>query len=271
MALFQKRGIWDGGKILHIPITQISPAPSQPRTVFDPEELQSLASSIQEMGILQPLSVRKVDNQWQLVAGERRLRAATMAGLTHVPCLAVAVDGQMASLFTMMENIQRKDLNFLEESRGLRHILETFHLSQEQLAQRLGRSQSSIANQLRLLRLPDSVLLPLAEGGFTGRHARALLRLSDTQQVEEITQRILVDKLTVAQTEQLVAEFLSPVPKKVRQKLRFIPKDIRIFMNTLNRSLKMMQTAGLDARCVQEEGADEYVVTVHIPKGVTKG
>ncbi len=268
MALFQKRGLWDNDKIKYIPIEQIVPAPDQPRTVFDPDALQSLSDSIGQLGILQPLTVRRIDGTWQLVAGERRLRAATMAGLTHVPCLTIQTDSQTASLLTILENIQRRDLNFLEESRGLSYIISTYHLSQEQLAQRLGRSQSSVANKLRLLKLPEEILTSLCEGGYTERHARALLRLQDHNQLQFVTHTILQNKLTVAQTEELVESLLSPAPSKPRPKIRFIPKDVRIFLNTIQRSLKLMQSAGLDARYQQQEEEREYIITVHIPKPV---
>ncbi len=266
MSLFQKKGLWDSGKIMQLPIDQIAPAPDQPRRTFPPDSLQSLSQSIQQLGVLQPLSVRRVDGQWYLVAGERRLRAAQMAGFTHVPCLSIATDSQTASLLTMMENLQRQDLNFLEEARGLLHIIDTFHLSQTQLAERLGRSQSAIANKLRLLKLPDHILTALCEGGCTERHARALLRLADPQQLQQATDAILRDELTVAESEVLVATLLCPTPPKANPHRRFIPKDIRIFMNTIHRSLNLMKTAGLDAHCVQEEQDGGYVVTIHIAK-----
>ncbi len=269
MTLFQKKGIWEGDKIKYILIDEISPSPHQPRRIFEEDSIQSLANSIGELGILQPLSVRRVEGNWVLVAGERRLRAAQLAGLTHVPCLILSSDSQTASLLTMMENLQRKDLNFWEESRGLQDIIHRFHLSQEQLAQRLGRSQPAIANKLRLLKLPEGVLAALAEGGYTERHARALLRLSDDKIQLEVTHSILKDKLNVAQTEALIESLLSPPPpKKPNPRIRFVPKDVRIFFNTLHRSLKLMQCAGLDASCNQLEEDSEYVVTIRIPKSV---
>lgn len=267
MRLFQKNGLWDSEKIHHINIADIAPSPHQPRRIFDDTALQALSDSIKELGILQPLSVRRVDGQWILVAGERRLRGAQLAGLATVPCLVVSTDSQTASLLTMMENLQRKDLNFLEESRGLLSIIQTYHLSQDQLAKRLGRSQSSVANKLRLLKLPEEILTALSEGGCTERHARALLRLSDRQQLQIAVDKILQDRLTVSQTEGLVESLLAPPPpKKPAPRVRFVPKDIRIFLNTVHRSLKLMQTAGLDAQCHQQEDEGEFVVTIRIPK-----
>lgn len=275
MILFQKKGLWESEKIKQLPIDQIAPSKNQPRTVFSPDSLQSLADSIAQLGILQPLTVRRVEDGWQLVAGERRLRAATLAGLTHVPCLVVRTDSQTASLLTMIENLQRQDLNFLEEARGLQHIIDQYHLSQQQLADKLGQSQSAIANKLRLLKLPQEILTALSEGGYTQRHARALLRLTNQKQLESATHTIIMEHLTVAQTEQLVDCLLTPPPvqptlqKNSKQKIRFVPKDIRIFLNTVQRSLKLMQCAGLDAQCLQQEEDSAYIVTIRIPKPIS--
>ncbi len=267
MTLFQKKGLWDCDKIRFLPVHQITPSSHQPRSHFDDAALQSLADSIAQLGILQPLTVRRTEGGWQLVAGERRLRAAQLAGLTQVPCLVIQTDGQTASLLTMVENLQRRDLNFLEESLGLRNVIDTFHLSQEQLANKLGQSQSSIANKLRLLRLPQPILSALSQGGYSQRHARALLRLTDPLQLQQATDAILSNRLTVAQTEALVDGLLAPPPpKKPNPRIRFVPKDIRIFMNTMHRSLKLMQSAGLDAQCLQQEDEGEYIVTIRIPK-----
>ncbi len=273
MTPFQKKGLWESDKIKQLPVGQIAPSKSQPRTQFSPDGLQSLADSIAQLGILQPLTVRRVDGGWQLVAGERRLRAAALAGLTHVPCLVVRTDSQTASLLTMIENLQRQDLNFLEESRGLQHIIDRYHLSQQQLADKLGQSQSAVANKLRLLKLPQDILTALSEQGYTQRHARALLRLTDLDQLESATLTIIKEGLTVAQTEQLIESMLSPPvqptpSKNAKQKIRFVPKDIRIFLNTVQRSLKLMQCAGLDAQCHQQEEDSAYIVTIRIPKPV---
>lgn len=268
MALFQKRGIWNSGKIQYLSIHEIIPNPNQPRTVFDDDGLHALAESICAMGILQPLTVRRVDAQWELVAGERRLRAAKLAGLVEVPCLAVEVTTQASSLLALMENLQRKDLNFLEESRALSRLISTFHLSQEEVARKIGRSQSAVANKLRILKLPTDVLTALCEQNYTERHARALLALLTQETLLYRTlETILKDKLTVAQTEALIEELLAPpLPAKNKKNLIFIPKDVRLFLNTLNRSVKLMQSAGVAACCEQEELEDALLLTIRIPR-----
>ena len=268
MALFQKSGIWSSGKIQYLSIADIIPNPHQPRTIFDEDGLHMLADSIRAMGILQPLSVRRADGHWELVAGERRLRAAKLAGLAEVPCLAVAVDTQSSSLLALMENLQRKDLNFLEESKALARLISTFHLSQDDVAKKIGKSQSAVANKLRILKLPNDVLTVLCEGKCTERHARALLALSTHETLlYQAVKTVLMDKLTVVQTESLVDSLLAPPPlPKHKQKCVFIPKDVRLFLNTLNRSVKLMQSAGVAACCQQEELEDALLLTIRIPR-----
>ena len=182
-ALF-KRGPLDASRVMFLPVDAIAPNPYQPRQPFAREELDELAQSIRALGVLQPLTVRKGEGGWELVAGERRLRAARLAGLDRVPCLSVRVDGQTTSLLALVENVQRTDLDFWEEALALRRLLDTFHLSQEEAARRVGKSQSAVANKLRLLRLPPEVLARLRAGGFTERHARALLKLEGSPLLE---------------------------------------------------------------------------------------
>ena len=176
MRLLPKKGIFDSGRVLFLPVDSILPNPDQPRTLFSQPELEELADSIQSMGILQPLTVRRREGGWELVAGERRLRAAKLAGLREVPCLSIQTDGQSSSLLALVENLQRRDLDFWEEALALRKLIDTYHISQDEAARRLGKSQSAVANKLRLLKLDPAVLTILREGGCTERHARALLR-----------------------------------------------------------------------------------------------
>lgn len=173
MSLLRRKGLFESTKVLFLPIAAISPNPDQPRTCFSREGLEELAASIQELGVLQPLSVRRSKNGgYELISGERRLRASRMAGLTEVPCILVSVDSQGSSLLALVENLQRRDLNFVEEATALAKLIETYHLSQEEAARRIGKSQSAVANKLRLLRLPPDVLTLLRERGCTERHAR---------------------------------------------------------------------------------------------------
>ena len=265
MGFLTRKGIFDGGKVLFLPVEEISPNPDQPRRVFSQPELEELAASIRALGVLQPLTVRRREGQWELVAGERRLRAAKLAGLSQVPCLSVQVDSQSSSLLALVENVQRRDLDFWEEALALRQILDTYHLSQEELARRVGRSQSAVANKLRLLKLPDEALALLRAHGATERHARALLRLDSPERQLEAAEQVAARGLTVAQTEALVEQLLRGAPSS-RKKPTFILKDVRLFLNTLSRSLELVRSAGVDARCRRQDTDEEILLTIHIPR-----
>ena len=173
------RSFMESGRVVFIPIGAVHPNPSQPRKIFDQQGLQELAASIVQYGILQPLSVRRRENGFELVAGERRLRAARMAGLTEVPCILLAVDEEQSGMLALVENLQRRDLDFIEEAEGLARLMRLYGLSQEQAAMRVGKSQSAVANKLRLLRHPPRVLAAIRQNGLSERHARALLKLPD--------------------------------------------------------------------------------------------
>lgn len=265
MRLLPKRGIFESGRIMFLPVEVIVPNPNQPRTVFEERELEELARSIGELGVLQPLSVRRSGGSWELIAGERRLRAAKLAGLKEVPCLSVQADDQASSLLALVENLQRRDLDFWEEALALRKLIEQYHLSQEEAARRIGRSQSAVANKLRLLKLPNEVLEVLRNGGATERHARALLTLPSALLQTQAAQRVVGDKLTVAQTEALCEQLKAGEPQK-RRKPVFVVRDVRLFLNTITHSLEVMRSAGVDAQCRREDKDEEILLTIHIPR-----
>ncbi|MBQ3135059.1 MAG: ParB/RepB/Spo0J family partition protein [Oscillospiraceae bacterium] len=262
MTFLSRRG--DGPRILSLPIDQIRPNPDQPRRTFDPQSLDELADSIRALGILQPLSVRQTDCGWELVAGERRLRAAAMAGLERVPCLPIQADSQNASLLALVENLQRQDLDFLEEALALDKLMRTYCLSQDEVARRIGKSQSAVANKLRLLRLPLNLLQSLRDSGLTERHARALLRLEHHHRLEHAVEQITTGHFTVARTEQYVNSLLTA--GKPRPKRSFVMKDVRLFLNSVTRGLSMIQSAGVDACCQRQETDDAICLTIRIPK-----
>ncbi len=264
MPLFRKKGRFESSKVLDLPVEAIAPNPAQPRREFDPAALAELSDSISQHGILQPLSVRRTEEGWQLISGERRLRAAVLAGLPEVPCLVVNADAQESSLLALIENVQRRDLDFWEEAQALQDLLSATGLSQEALARQVGKSQSAVANKLRLLKLPGETLQLLRQNGFTERHARALLRL-ETPAAQSAAARHVVDKrLTVAQTEAYVTALLSPPPR--RAKPIFVLKDVRLFLNTLTRGIDMMRSAGVAADCQRQDLDHEILLTIHIPR-----
>lgn len=263
MPLFQRSG---KRQVLELPIQSIRPNPNQPRTAFPQEELSELAQSISRLGILQPLSVRRGSEGWELIAGERRLRAAALAGLTTVPCLEVAADDTTSSLLALAENVQRQDLDFWEEAMALRRLIDTFHLSQEEASARVGKSQSAVANKLRLLKLPEDVLALLRNAGFTERHARALLRLEDAGLQRKAAQHIVRNRLTVARSEDYIKRLAGPLRKKGGPTPIYRTRDVRLFLNTIQKSLNIMNSAGVNARCGREETDREITLTIHIPK-----
>lgn len=270
-ALRTRPGLRRGG-ILSLRVEDISPNPVQPRKRFDDEGLRELSESIRSYGILNPLTVRLRSGKYELVAGERRLRAAKLAGLQEVPCILVDVDMQDAGLLALVENLQRKDLDFLEEAEGLQRLIRMFGLSQEEAAKRIGKSQSAVANKLRLLKLPGDVLDALRQNGLTERHGRALLRLPDPVSQRAALAVILENDMTVAAADAYIDALLSPreepapPPEKKERRRSFILKDVRLFLNTVSRSIDMMKQGGIGADMRREETEDSLILTVTIPK-----
>ncbi|MDO5001968.1 MAG: ParB/RepB/Spo0J family partition protein [Eubacteriales bacterium] len=261
------------GRVIYLKPDELAPNPVQPRKRFDEESLSELCESIKSYGILNPLTVRARNGGYELVAGERRLRAAKLAGLTEVPCILLDIDIQDSNLIALIENLQRRDLDFIEEAAGLYQLIRIFGLSQEEAARRIGKSQSAVANKLRLLKLPEDILEALRENGLTERHGRALLRLSTPQKQRAALEYILENDLTVAATDAYVDALLqSPAPEpeeekeQAQPKRSFILKDVRVFLNTLSRSLDMMKQGGIDAGMRREETEDSLILTISIPK-----
>ena len=254
--------------LLYLRVEDITPNPVQPRKVFDEEALRELSESIRSYGVLHPLTVRLRGGKYELVAGERRLRAAKLAGLRELPCMVVDVNLEDAGLLALVENLQRKDLDFLEEARGLQQLIRMFGLSQEEAARRIGRSQSAVANKLRLLKLPEDVLEALRENGLSERHGRALLRLPDADSQRAALAHILEKDLTVAATDAYVDALLAAPEPPVRPEARrsFVMKDVRVFLNSLSHSLDLMKQGGIAAGMRREETDDALILTISIPK-----
>ena len=248
------------GRVVFLPAKAIYPNPAQPRRVFREESLQQLAQSIRAHGILQPLSVRRVGSNYELVAGERRLRAGILAGLTEVPCILMTMDDQESALVALVENLQRQDLDFIEEAQGIMRLLEQFSLSQEQAAQVLGKSQSGIANKLRLLRHSQKVLDAIRENGLTERHARALLKLPGEGEKLRAISVIASCNMSVARTERYVEQLLEQNPEPTKK------ANLGAFFNHLNQSLAKIQLSGIPAVSERRETDSVIVYTITIPK-----
>ena len=253
-------------QVLELPTSDIRPNPRQPRQEFGPEELEELAQSIAQGGVLQPLSVRRTRQGWELVAGERRLRAARLAGLSTVPCLPVEADGDTSALLALVENVQRKDLDVWEEAAALRQLMERGGMTQEEAARRVGKSQSAVANKVRLLKLPEDVIDTLRANRLTERHARALLRLDSPDRQRLALEYILKYQLNVARTEEYIDRLCieRALPRRATPVYKI--RDVRLFLNTVNRGLAVMKSAGVNAQCGREETENEITLTIHIPK-----
>ena len=257
------------GGIVYLSTEDIVPNPVQPRKLFDDEGLEELSRSIRDYGILNPLSVRLRGSRYELVAGERRLRAARLAGLREVPCILLDVNMEDASLIALVENLQRRDLDFIEEANGINQLIRMFGMSQEEAARRIGKSQSAVANKLRLLRLPPDVLEALRQNGLTERHGRALLRLPDGERQRAALLYIIDNGLTVAATDAYIDALLQepePEAPKPGSRRTFVLKDVRVFLNTLSRSIDLMKQGGIDAGVQREETEDRLILTISIPK-----
>ena len=254
-------------------ISEISRNPNQPRRYFDPEAIATLAESIRQYGVLNPLTVRRTaGGGYELVAGERRLRAARVAGLTDVPCLLINADGEDSSVIALVENLQRRDLDFFEEANGFKRLIEQFGLTQEEAARKVGKTQSAVANKLRLLRLSQQNMELIRRNNLTERHARALLRLSEETDRINVTNYIIEHELNVSRTEEYIDEFLKakekpePLPEQDggRHVVRLF-KDVRFFLNTLNRAVGVMVDSGIGATVQQQESDDGLTLTISIP------
>lgn len=266
MPLLRRKGLYETGRVIYLHPDVLHPNPNQPRKRFSPDGLEELAASIREHGVLQPLTVRKVEGSFELVSGERRLRAARMAGLSEVPCIVIDVDGVCSSLLALVENLQRRDLDFLEEAMALDRLIHTYDLSQEEAARRIGKSQSAVANKLRLLKLSPRLLDLLRQNGLTERHARALLRVDDGSLRQRLLRQVGERGLTVAQTEELVTAAIQPKPTRGKPKRTFVAKDIRLFINTIDHAVDAMKTAGIQAKAEKKETEEYIECTVRIPK-----
>ena len=248
------------GRVVFLPVRAIRPNPAQPRKVFQQEALLELAESIRAHGILQPLSVRRSGTGYELIAGERRLRAAGIAGLTEVPCLVMTMDERESGMAAMVENLQRQDLDFIEEAQGISRLMGHCALSQEQVAKLLGKSQSAVANKLRILRHSEVVLTALREFSLTERHARALLKLSSDEEKLCAIEVISRQGMSVARAEAYIDALL------VDRRQRPMKANVSAFLNNLTASLARIQSSGISAISERKETENQIVLTITIPK-----
>lgn len=259
--------------ITYINIDNVRPNPYQPRKQFNKAALEELCESIKQYGVIQPINVRKITtNNFELVAGERRLRAATMAGLKEIPAIIVNVDDNDSAVMALIENLQREDLNYMEEAEGYNNLISDHGFTQEELAQKIGKSQSTIANKIRLLKLSPIVKKILADNNLTERHARALLKLHDEQLQLKVLKHVCEKGYNVKKTEELVDRAIEKFTREAKEKTperkftRSI-KDIRIFVNTIRQAIDLMKKSGVNAKAAQIDRGEYVEFIVRVPKG----
>ena len=250
--------------VIRVPVEKIQANPYQPRKDFESEALEDLAASIAEYGVLQPLLVaRGNDDNFLLIAGERRLRASKMAGLLDVPVIVSSYTEQQIAEIALIENLQREDLHFLEEAEGYEKLMTQFNLTQEAMAVRVGKKQSTIANKLRLLNLPLEIRNALKEAQLTERHGRALLKLKNSELQEQVLKQIIKNGWNVKQTEEHIAKLLDEAAPKQKKRL-VIVNDLRIYLNSVKKIVSTINDAGIPAQIKQELDGDDVVVTLRI-------
>lgn len=259
------------GRVVEVAIGLIRPNPNQPRKHFDQKELASLAKSISQDGIIQPLTIRRQDGHFELISGERRLRAARLAGLRSVPCILVYISDERSAVLALIENIQRADLNFFEEAEAIALLIRQYDMTQEDAALRLGMAQSTVANKLRLLKLTAPERQIIVKNGLTERHARALLKLDSEEQRRDILAAVVANKLNVEATEKYI--FALEKQEKVKQSYKKrspILRDVKLFFNTVNKAVNVMKLAGVDAKVkkARHDGMIEY--TILIPEDTSR-
>ena len=251
-----------------LPHENILPNPNQPRVRFDYNELEGLAVSVRTNGMLQPINVRKrADGKYELISGERRLRAARMVGMTKLPCVVMDVSDEQSALFAIIENVQRQNLDFFEEAVAIERLMTEYGLTQEEISKKLGKAQSTLSNKLRLLRLPEELRDKISYAGLTERHARALLSLPDNATRGRVLDIIIERHLTVTESERLINDVLRRKKAKKKPQMRAY-KDMRIFINTLNHAVDVIRKAGIEADTAKSETDEyfEYVIRISKPE-----
>lgn len=256
--------------VINIPIEEISPNPYQPRKNFNKLALEELSDSIKSYGVLQPVNVRKVGERgYELIAGERRLRAAKIAGLKEIPAIVIEVVEHDSAVIALIENLQREDLNFLDEAEGYFNLINDHGMTQEELAKKVGKNQSTIANKMRLLRLPKSVKDAILENNLTERHARALLKLPDEKTQKKVLKNIINKSLNVKKTEEMIDRFIdeiavdkeNAVERRIKGKMQY-----NIYVNSIKNVYREILKTGFKMQYAQEDKGEYIEITMRVPK-----
>lgn len=257
-------------EIKYISINSIRPNPYQPRKSFNQKALDELSQSIKAFGVIQPISVRRINEEsYELIAGERRLRASELANLTKIPAIVVDYRDKESAVIALVENLQRENLNFMEEAEGYNSLIQDHNFKQQELAEKLGKSQSTIANKIRLLKLPLDIQKALLENNLSERHGRALLKLPDDNLRYTVMKKILSNNLNVNGTEELVEDILSNLRERegkvVKQSIKSLV-NIRIYLNTIKKAYRAINQYGINAEYAEEDKGEYVLVKIKVPK-----
>lgn len=264
-----------GITIKDIPVDSIIPNPNQPRKSFKREQLEELAESIKIFGVISPIQVRKIDESaYELVSGERRLRAAKLADLKTIPAIEMSIGEKDSAVIAIIENVQREDLTFFEEAESYRQLMKYYEMTQEEIAGRLGKSQSFVANKIRLLKLSPKIVQKIKDAGLSERHARALIRVPDEDIQSDVIDQILKKDLNVKKTEALVEEIRNNVltnnydEKITREKKARVKSFInaQIYINTIKSAYKEIKQSRKDVSYQEKEKDDSIQIVITIPK-----
>lgn len=251
-------------RIVLLPLYMIAPNPNQPRKYFDPAAMEELKNSILEYGLIQPITVRRCGGEYELIAGERRFRAAQMAGLEEIPAVVISADKDKSAILALLENLQREDLSFFEIAESYKNLIHDQGMTQTELALKVGKSQASVANKMRLLKLPPLVKKLIRDYDLSERHARALLLLSDEEKQLEAVKIVCRDNLNVTQTEELIRSMNTQKKKPIDELRVTTAKDVKVFKNTVKRAIDMMRKSGIEAQ-IEENSFDwgtEYIIKI---------
>lgn len=262
----------DKPKIVSLPLYMVAPNPNQPRKYFDPDAMEELKNSILEYGLIQPITVRRRSGEYELIAGERRYRAAMLAELEEIPAVIIEADNDKSAILALLENLQREDLSFFEIAESYKNLIHDQGLTQTELALKVGKSQASVANKIRLLRLPGIVKKLIRDYDLSERHARALLLLSDEDKQLEAVKIVCRDNLNVTQTEEVVRNMNAHRPKPIDELRVTTVKDVKVFKNTVKRAVDMMKKSGIEAKLEENlfEWGTEYIIKIKRTLGDTE-
>ena len=264
ISFLRKSTVQDKMRIVSLPLYMIAPNPNQPRKYFEPQAMEELKNSIMEYGLIQPVTVRRRSGEYELVAGERRFRAAQMAGLDEIPAVIIEADNDKSAILALLENLQREDLSFFEIAESYKSLIREQGLTQTELALKVGKSQASVANKIRLLKLPPLVKKLIRDYDLTERHARALLLLNNEEKQLEAVKLICRDNMNVTQAEELVRTMNIPKPKPINDLRITTAKDVKVFKNTVKRAVDLMKKSGIDAKIEENsfEWGTEYIIKI---------